>query len=102
MQACAMTHLTVAIDDELLRAARIMALQQGTSVNEICREAVTRFAAPGDPGVSMAQLIAMADRMRQTGSPEAMRPSREAMCEEGMAERMPTLWATPDGKKLLR
>ena len=75
MQACAMTHLTVVIDDDLLRAARIKAWQQGTSVNEICREAVTRFAAPGDLGDFMAQLIARADRMRQTRGLEACGPA---------------------------
>ena len=90
-----MTHLTVVIDDDLLRAARIKAWQQGTSVNEICREAVTRFAAPGDLGDFMAQLIARADCMRQTRS-------LEAIYEEGMAERMPMLWSTLDGRKPLR
>ena len=35
-----MSNLTLAIDDELLRDARIKALQVGTSVNEICRRAI--------------------------------------------------------------
>lgn len=95
-----MSNLTLVIDDDLLRAARIKALQQGTSVNEICREAIARFAAPAsDHDDFMAQLIAISDRMSQTRSTEPMWPSREAMYEEGMAERMPTLWATLDGKK---
>ena len=43
-----MANLTLAIDDDLLRAARIKAVQQGTSVNEICREAIERFALPAE------------------------------------------------------
>jgi hypothetical protein len=38
-----MANLTLVIDDQLLQAARIKALQQGTSVNEICREAIANF-----------------------------------------------------------
>lgn len=97
-QGCAMSNLTVVIDDELLRAARIKALQQGTSVNEICREAIARFAAPAETHDDfMAQLIAIANRnaRRQPkgAGPEKL-PSREQMMDEAMAERMPTLMAT--------
>jgi len=38
-----MANLTLAIDDKLLREARIKALEQGTSVNEICRRAIERL-----------------------------------------------------------
>ena len=54
-----MSNLTVVIDDDLLRTARIKALQQGTSVNEICRQAIERFAASADDQQDfMAQLVA--------------------------------------------
>lgn len=39
-----MANLTVALDDELLRRARIRALQQGTSVNALVRDYLTAFA----------------------------------------------------------
>jgi hypothetical protein len=39
-----MSNLTITIDDELLRAARVKAVQQGTSVNEVCRQAIAAFA----------------------------------------------------------
>ena len=39
-----MSNLTITIDDELLRTARIKAVQQGTSVNEVCRQAIAAFA----------------------------------------------------------
>ena len=99
-----MTNLTVVIDDDLLRAARIKALQQGTSVNEICREAIARFAAPAETHDDfMAQLRAVANKISRTTSREKGAqpnlPSRDAMYEEAMAERMPTLWATLAPKK---
>jgi hypothetical protein len=93
-----MSNLTLVIDDDLLRAARIKALQQGTSVNEICREAIARFAAPADDRSAIAaELIALSNKMARTrpGAAAAQnRPNREAMYEEVLAERFPTWWAT--------
>ena len=94
-----MSNLTLALDDDLLRAARIKAVQQGTSVNEICRQAIARFAAPANaPDDFLAELQAVAARVRKSAASRApaepMWTSREAMYEEGMAERMPTLWAS--------
>jgi hypothetical protein len=44
-----MAKLTLVIDDQVLQAARIKALQEGTSVNEICRAAIARYAASSRP-----------------------------------------------------
>jgi hypothetical protein len=94
-----MSNLTVVIDDELLRAARIKALQQGTSVNEICREAIARFAAPAETHDDfMAQLRAVANKIGRAKGAQPAWSSRDAMYEEAMAERMPTLWATLQNK----
>ena len=38
-----MANLTLAIDDKLLREARIKALTDDTSVNEICRRAIEQY-----------------------------------------------------------
>lgn len=95
-----MSNLTAVIDDVVLRAARIKALQQGTSVNEICREAITPSAAPSrDHAQWMLELGALqaavrADRQRSGAPrPEPMWVSREAMYDDIMADRMPILWA---------
>jgi hypothetical protein len=97
-----MSNLTLVIDDDLLRAARIKALQEGTSVNEICREAIARFAAaPDDRRSIAAQLVELSNRMAHTaptGQATASWTTREEMYDEIMAERMPTLWATFDKK----
>jgi hypothetical protein len=91
-----MANLTLAIDDELLRAARIKAVQEGTSVNEICRQAIARYAQPAqrDGEDFMAQLRALAARMPKSEPGQPVWPGRDALYEEAMAERMPTLWAT--------
>ena len=96
-----MANLTLAIDDDLLRAARIKAVQEGTSVNEICREAIARYAQPAqrDGEDFLAKLRALAARMPKRPLEEAAWPGREALYEEAMAERMPTLWATFDRAK---
>ncbi|MCP4664068.1 MAG: hypothetical protein GY856_52460 [bacterium] len=41
-----MANLTIAVDDELLKRARIRALEQGSSVNALLREFLTAFADP--------------------------------------------------------
>jgi hypothetical protein len=38
-----MSNLTLVIDDALLKEARIKALKDGTSVNEICRRAIEQY-----------------------------------------------------------
>ena len=39
-----MANLTIAVDDDLLRRARILALEQGRSVNALLREYLESFA----------------------------------------------------------
>ena len=47
-----MSNLTLSIDDKLLQAARIRAVKEGTSVNEICRKAIEAYArASGQNGL---------------------------------------------------
>lgn len=41
-----MANITLSIDDRLLQAARVRAVKEGTSVNEICRRAIESYARP--------------------------------------------------------
>ncbi|MEO8298464.1 MAG: hypothetical protein ABI574_11720 [Burkholderiales bacterium] len=83
-----MANLTIAIDDHLLQAARLKALQQGTSVNEICREAIERFAQ-ADEAVAqrLAKLRRLAVHVGQRTAPERLWPGREAFYDEVLRER---------------
>ena len=81
-----MANMTIAVDDQLLRAARVKAVQQGTSVNEICRQAIERFAqGAGDVEARLARLSVLAKKARQletSPSTEALWPGREALYGE--------------------
>lgn len=43
-EANKMANLTLSIDDDLLRKARIRALEEGTSVNAVVRDFLAKFA----------------------------------------------------------
>lgn len=80
-----MANLTVTIDDDLLRAARVRAVQHGTSVNEVCRQAIADFARTSDdPQDWLRRLQAVAAR-RATPSSVGR---RDEWYEEGLAGRI--------------
>lgn len=90
-----MANLTLVIDDQLLQAARIKALQQGTSVNEICRVAIAHFAAQRDDADEfIARLRGLARKVEPTPAGQPVWPGRERLYDEVLAERMPTLIAS--------
>jgi plasmid stability protein len=63
-----MANLTVSIDDDLLRRARIRALEQGTSVNAVLRRYLEAFAgADTERERAVAAVLALAGA-RRTGS----------------------------------
>lgn len=73
-----MANMTSAIDDQLLRSARIKAGQQGTSVNEICRQAIEAFAqGAGDADARISRIKALAKKVRSDDEP--LGPGREAL-----------------------
>ncbi len=95
-----MANLTLAIDDELLRSARVKAVQQGTSVNDICREAIERFASDGDGDGFLRELRAVAARGRRRAAAAASRPetpasNRDALMDDALQQRLPTLMGRP-------
>jgi hypothetical protein len=86
-----MSNLTITIDADLLRAARIRALQQGTSVNEVCRRAIAAFAGEGDAAQAEAQARAFwtnAERMKLSPRPGPL-PRRDELYAELLAEPSP-------------
>jgi plasmid stability protein len=68
-----MANVTIALDDQLLKVARVMAVQQGTSVNEICREAIAQFVrGAGDVQARLAEAT-------PAPAPEPLWPGREVL-----------------------
>ncbi len=89
-----MSNLTLTIDDALLRAARVKAVQEGTSVNEICRQAITAYARQDDAEVmarAHARAQAFLDHARSVtlGPGGGPRLTRDELYEEMLSERSP-------------
>jgi hypothetical protein len=83
-----MSNLTVVIDDALLKEARIKALKEDTSVNEICRKAIEQFVGRRDDAerrIARLRASVARARLRPEGSPPAWE-GREALYEERMQE----------------
>lgn len=83
-----MSNLTVVIDDALLKEARIKALKEDTSVNEICRRAIEQFVGRSDAAERRVERLRASFARalpRPAGSPPAW-PGREAIYEERMQE----------------
>lgn len=68
-----MANLTITVDDEILKKARIRALEQGTSVNAILAERLEAFASEGRSQARSARaLLALAkENRRQQGAERA-------------------------------
>jgi hypothetical protein len=93
-----MANLTIVVDDQLLQAARIKALQQGTSVNEVCRQAIERFAGPS-PRQRTDELMAafreVGKHVKPLANGEKAWPGRDALYEEVLSQRVPAQGAAP-------
>lgn len=83
-----MANITLSIDDALLQAARVRAVKEGTSVNEVCRRAIEQFARRQDDRVSRYRaLLARIDADPGVSGPQLPRISREELYEQAMSER---------------
>lgn len=66
-----MANLTITLSDDLLKKARIRALEQGTSVNALIREFLEDYA-----GVESARQQAVSDLLRLARESRARRGGR--------------------------
>lgn len=55
-----MTRVTLSIDEEILKRARIRALEQGTSVNAVVREFLESYAGSDERSASLRRFIDLA------------------------------------------
>jgi plasmid stability protein len=62
-------NLTLTIDEDLLRRARIRALERGTSVNAVVREFLEGYAGSEQETSALQALGALADRARASSGP---------------------------------
>lgn len=54
-----MSNLTLAIDEDLLRRARVRATEQGTSVNAVVRDLLAGYAATDRTASARRRLVAL-------------------------------------------
>src|SRR5258706_10799277 len=84
----AMANITLSIDDALLQAARVRAVKEGTSVNEVCRRAIEAYARRQDDRLARyRELQARLDADPGVSGKRAGKESREALYDALIAER---------------
>ncbi|HEY2078087.1 MAG TPA: DUF6364 family protein [Streptosporangiaceae bacterium] len=54
-----MTNLTLAIDEQILRRARMHAMQRGTSVNALVRDYIARLAGESEAADGVAEFLSL-------------------------------------------
>lgn len=72
-----MANLTLTIDDDLLRHARIRALEQGTSVNAVVREYLEHFAGRSRAQEGSAAFLRIAERSSGSSGPKGRNWTRD-------------------------
>ena len=84
-----MANLTITVDDEVLKRARVRAVELGTSVNAILAEHLRTFAGREDARVRATKaLLSLASRNREQGAaPRAKKRGRRRWSREDLHER---------------
>lgn len=83
-----MANITLSIDDSLLQAARVRAVKEGTSVNEVCRQAIEAYARRSDDRLARYRaLLAEIDAQPRPAGERQPRETREQMYERVLTER---------------
>ncbi len=77
-----MANLTLTIDDDVLRRARIRALERDTSVNAVVREFLASYAGSSEADQALDELLELAQRSRASSGPRGRSWTREGLYEE--------------------
>lgn len=83
-----MTNLTVTIDEDVLRRARIRALEQHTSVNAVIREFLESYARTDDREQSRQALLRLARQSRASRVSDVVTEGRNWKREDIYEERL--------------
>jgi hypothetical protein len=81
-------NLTITVDAEILKRARIRALAQGTSVNAILAERLAAFAGQDDAQAKVSRsLVALAKESRRKAGQGARKGARQRLSRDDLHER---------------
>ena len=75
-------NLTITVDDELLRRARIRALSQGTSVNAVLREFLESYAGSDAEVAARSRLAELARSSTASSGPDGRSWRRGELYED--------------------
>jgi hypothetical protein len=74
-----MANLTVVIPDEVLRKARMRALERQTSVNAVVRDYLERYAGVGPTANALTGFIGLAEASQASSGPAGRTWTRDAL-----------------------
>ncbi|MBI4897584.1 MAG: hypothetical protein HY827_04365 [Actinobacteria bacterium] len=74
-----MANLTISIDDDLLRVARVRAAEQGTSVNAVLRDELVRFAGLRRNAEVVTEFLAIARSRPGSSGPGGRKWTRDEL-----------------------
>lgn len=77
-----MANLTLTIDENVLRRARIRAIEQNTSVNAVVREFLESYAGKDDRDRAVQEFLKLAKNSRAGSGPTGRTWKREDIYEE--------------------
>ena len=72
-----MANLTVNVNEQVLRRARIRALERGTSVNAVVGEYLERYAGVGATESALSEFLEIAARTETSSGPDGRTWRRE-------------------------
>jgi hypothetical protein len=80
-------NLTLSVDDEVLKRARIRALEQGTSVNAILAERLQAFAREGEAQLQATQALIEVAKGNRSHARSAARRRKRRWSRDELHER---------------
>ncbi len=72
-----MANLTVTVDSQILRRARMKAIEHGTSVNAVVSQYLERYAGVGPTAAALSEFLELAGRTDAGSGPEGRSWRRE-------------------------
>ncbi len=77
-----MANVTLTINDDVLRRARIRAIEEDTSVNALIREYIESYAGTSEAERAVEEVLGLARQSRASSGPEGRTWTREDLYEE--------------------
>jgi plasmid stability protein len=74
-------NLTLSVDDDVLRRARIRALERGTSVNALVRDYLETFVGPDEVRRALDAIVEISERSQASSGPGGRRWRRDDVYE---------------------